>query len=79
MAAKKPVRALTQAEINKVREIAKQMPKQSNPSKSKTPAEVRDIQTRIKPRKLTKFEELLIKYKGDITKIPGWQGGRGTE
>ncbi len=55
------------------------MPKQPNKSKSKTPAEVRDIQTRIKPRKLTAFEELLIKYKGDITKIPGWQGGRGTE
>ena len=55
------------------------MPKQTNTSKSKIPAEVRDIQTRIKPRKLTKFEELLIKYKGDITKIPGWQGGRGTE
>jgi hypothetical protein len=54
-------------------------PKQTTTSKSKTPAEVRDIQTRIKPRKLTKFEELLIKYKGDITKIPGWQGGRGTE
>ena len=53
--------------------------KQPNKSKSKTPAEVRDIQTRIKPRKLTAFEELLIKYKGDITKIPGWQGGRGTE
>ena len=55
------------------------MPKESTTSKSKTPAQVRDIQTRIKPRKLTKFEELLIKYKGDITKIPGWQGGRGTE
>ena len=58
------------------------MPKTPEPTstpKSKTPAEVRDIQTRIKPRKLTKFEELLIKYKGDITKIPGWQGGRGTE
>ena len=55
------------------------MPKQTNKSKSKTPAEVRDIQTRIKPRKLTAFEKLLIKYKGDITKIPGWQGGRGTE
>jgi hypothetical protein len=47
--------------------------------KKKTPAEVRDIQTRIKPRKLTAFEKLLIKYKGDITKIPGWQGGKGTE
>jgi len=47
--------------------------------KDKIPAQVRDIQTRIKPRKLTKFEELLIKYKGDITKIPGWQCGRGTE
>jgi len=55
------------------------MPKQPNKSKSKTPAEVRDIQTRIKPRKLTAFEKLLIKYKGDITKIPGWQGGKGTE
>ena len=54
-------------------------PKPKSTSKSKIPAEVRDIQTRIKPRKLTKFEELLIKYKGDITKIPGWQGGRGTE
>jgi antibiotic biosynthesis monooxygenase (ABM) superfamily enzyme len=54
-------------------------PKPTSTSKSKTPAQVRDIQTRIKPRKLTKFEELLIKYKGDITKIPGWQGGRGTE
>ena len=54
-------------------------PKPTSTPKSKTPAEVRDIQTRIKPRKLTKFEELLIKYKGDITKIPGWQGGKGTE
>ena len=54
-------------------------PKPTSTPKSKTPAEVRDIQTRIKPRKLTKFEELLIKYKGDITKITGWQGGRGTE
>ena len=55
------------------------MPKESTTSKSKKPAQVRDIETRIKPRKLTAFEELLIKYKGDITKIPGWQGGRGTE
>jgi len=47
--------------------------------KKKTPAEVRDIQTRIKPRKLTTFEKLLVKYKGDITKIPGFQNGKGTE
>jgi hypothetical protein len=48
-------------------------------AKKKTPAQVRDIQTRIKPRKLTALEKALIKAKGDITKIPGWQGGRGTE
>lgn len=47
--------------------------------KSKTPAQVRDIQTRIKPRKLTAFEKALIKAKGDITKIPGFLNGAGTE
>ena len=55
------------------------MPKQSTTSKNKKPAQVRDIETRIKPRKLTAFEKALIKAKGDITKIPGWQGGKGTE
>jgi hypothetical protein len=47
--------------------------------KDKTPAQVRDIQTRIKPRKLTAFEKALIKAKGDVTKIPGFQYGKGTE
>ena len=53
------------------------------PVKKKTePAQVKDIKTRVKPmapRKLTSFEKALIKAKGDVTKIPGWQGGRGTE
>lgn len=31
------------------------------------------------PRQLTPFEKALIKAKGDVTKIPGWQGGKGTE
>lgn len=31
------------------------------------------------PRELTPFEKALIKAKGDVTKIPGWQGGKGTE
>jgi hypothetical protein len=47
--------------------------------KKKVPAQVKDIETRIKTRKLTEFEKMLVKYKGDITKIPGWQGGKGTE
>jgi hypothetical protein len=50
--------------------------------KKSEPAQVKDIKTRIypiAPRKLTALEKALIKYKGDITKIPGWQGGRGTE
>ena len=55
------------------------MPKKSTTPKSKKPAQVVDIETRIKSRKLTAFEKALIKAKGDITKIPGWQGGRGTE
>lgn len=33
----------------------------------------------VAPRELTPFEKALIKAKGDVTKIPGWQGGKGTE
>jgi len=47
--------------------------------KKKIPPQVKDIETRIKSRKLTEFEKMLVKYKGDITKIPGWQGGKGTQ
>ena len=50
--------------------------------KKSEPSQVTDIKTRIHPiapRKLTALEKALIKAKGDVTKIPGWQGGRGTE
>ena len=47
------------------------------PSPTPTPSSTRIGTTA--PRQLTPFEKALIKAKGDVTKIPGWQGGRGTE
>jgi hypothetical protein len=55
------------------------MPTPKKPTPTPTP---KAGQTRVgtpAPRQLTPFEKALIKAKGDVTKIPGWQGGKGTE
>ena len=51
-------------------------PKKATPTP--TPKATTRVGT-VAPRQLTPFEKALIKAKGDITKIPGWQGGKGTE
>lgn len=58
--------------------MAKPTPKptaKATPKPTPTPVRVAPTPTRT----LTPFEKALIKANGDITKIPGWKGGKGTE